>query len=245
MPLKFSMILQNTVNYLHGFRKLIQNCSRTEIYLWPWYLFSFFHEICTILRGFWLFFAKFWLLLAAKFSNFPGLLHVFVDSVVNLRCSRKSERKSSNWENFWMQKIFGNCNSSGTSAKNYDGKDFLHFSILPEKVTKMIVLLRLLFCGKCQMIGRFLRWENFHWKLNSWDFSKYLVLLPALKTKIYQNFRKMTNIYVLFLKTFRSFWLIKNSNNWEICDNSWFGFSEVQHYLRKISSENLIKYVYM
>ena len=48
------MIFQNTLNNLHDFRKLIQNCSRTEIYQWPWYLLSFFHEIYTILRGVWL-----------------------------------------------------------------------------------------------------------------------------------------------------------------------------------------------
>ena len=59
LHLKLYMILQNTLNYLHDFRKLIQNCSRTEIYLWPWYLLSFFHEIYTISRGFSLFFAKF------------------------------------------------------------------------------------------------------------------------------------------------------------------------------------------
>ena len=35
LHLKLYMILQNTLNYLHDFRKLIQNCSRTEIYLRP------------------------------------------------------------------------------------------------------------------------------------------------------------------------------------------------------------------
>ena len=35
LHLKLYMILQNTLNYLHDFRKLIQNCSRTEIYLCP------------------------------------------------------------------------------------------------------------------------------------------------------------------------------------------------------------------
>ena len=35
LHLKLDMILQNTLNYLHDFRKLIQNCSRTEIYRWP------------------------------------------------------------------------------------------------------------------------------------------------------------------------------------------------------------------
>ena len=68
------------------------------------------------------------------------------DAVQNPKQIRQTEKI------FECRKFFGNNNSSGTSAyKNNDGKVFLHFLIFPEKITLMIVLLGLLFCGKCRM----------------------------------------------------------------------------------------------
>ena len=67
------------------------------------------------------------------------------DAVQNPKQIRQTEKI------FECRKIFGNNNSSGTSAKKYDRKVFLHFLVFPEKITYMIVLLGLLFCGKCQM----------------------------------------------------------------------------------------------
>ena len=75
-----------------------------------------------------------------EFSKFPGLLHVFVDSVDS------KLRKFLNAENFSAAAI-----AQAPVRKNYDRKEFRHFLIFPEKITKMIVLLRLIFCGKSQM----------------------------------------------------------------------------------------------
>ena len=136
LHLKLYMILQNTLNYLHDFRKLIKNCSRTEIYLWPWYLWSFFYEIYTISRWFSLFFAKFLLLLSAKFSKFPGYymylltqLSIF-NAVQNPKQIRQTEKIFECW------KFFGSNNRSGTSAnKKYDRKALYNFMIFCRKKT--------------------------------------------------------------------------------------------------------------
>ena len=60
--LKLYMSLQNTLNFLHDFRKLVQNCSRSNYYLLHWYLLTFFKTfaqnrwvlmvLCKILHSF-------------------------------------------------------------------------------------------------------------------------------------------------------------------------------------------------
>ena len=52
------------------------------------------------------------------------------------------------------------------------------------------------------MIGRFLRWINFLWKLDSWEILEKLVLFLTLKTKIYQNFAKWQQFLMNFLEVF-------------------------------------------
>ena len=69
-----------------------------------------------------------------KLSKFLGLLHVFVDSVVNLDAEQNPKQIRQTEKIFICRKFFGNNNSSGTSAnKNYDRKVFLHFLIFQKK----------------------------------------------------------------------------------------------------------------
>ena len=107
---------------------------------------------------------------------------------------------------FKCRKFFGNNNSSGTAP--------VQTKTMIEKYSCIFWFFRKNNVDDCSfgttffaesakwslMIGRFLRWINFLWKLDSWEILRKLVLFLSLKTKIYQNFAKWQQFLMNFLK---------------------------------------------
>ena len=135
LHLKLYMILQNTLNYLHDFRKLKQNCSRTEIYQWPSYLLGFFHEIFTIL---WVFYCS-----LQKFNNFVGKIFQVSGATTRicwLSCQSSMQYKIRN-KFIRLKKVLNAENIPATAIaqapvqKKLSLKRILAFFIFPEKIT--------------------------------------------------------------------------------------------------------------
>ena len=120
------------------------------------------------------------------------------DAVQNPKQIRQNEKI------FKCRIFFGNGNSSGTSAKNYDRKGFLQFFIFLDKSNEGDRCFGTTFFRKVQleslMIGEFLRWGNFYWKLESYAFFELFGATRGLKDKSLQKLAESDNTFYFFLK---------------------------------------------
>ena len=144
--------------------------------------------------------------MSAKFSKFPGYylylltqLSIF-DAVQNPKQIRQTEKI------FECRKFFGNSNRSSTSAnKKYDRKVLYNFLIFAEKKRRWLFFWDYFFAESAKwslMIGRFLRWINFLWKLNSCEILGKIGTTSGLKDKNLPIFCKLTTIFTEFFEVF-------------------------------------------
>ena len=104
---------------------------------------------------------------------------------------------------FECRNFFGNNNRSGTSAnKKYDRKVLYNFFwFLQKKKRRWLFFWDYFFAESAKwslMIGRFLRWINFLWKLNSCEILGEIGTISGLKDKNLPKFCKVTTFTEFF-----------------------------------------------